>query len=349
MGFTARASLIFHVVAITINFLLVAFRGYATLARRQYGHRSPAALASDALILFSFLFLVLMASWPLYRVILQVNNQANPPVTDYFPPIALTKAQIPIGLKSIIAEMMAYVVTTWMSRAAILAMLWEVKGHLSKLARHTLYFTTFYTTATFTAVILFGFFKCVPFSRNWSTTSTFCTPVDTVTIWTVLALTMIMDILIFGIPMLLVGSLKLPTSRLLALALTITLFVIGSVVSIVRSVITSHFAGIEHHHVVDSFSIEEMAKTEVTSMIQCTVALATACLPQMRVFFQGSDRPKEEILGLLPSTVGSLVITKTVEVKVSLNDMDQDSMRRLKGRDGNSSRAADWTHGWNNI
>lgn len=78
-------------------------------------------------------------------------------------------------------------------------------------------------------------------------------------------------------------------------------------------------------------------------MVQLGFAFFTACIPQIRMFFgSGEDKKKrDEILGLLPREVGELVIVKTLEVRVMVEEVEIRGYRGLESA-GSGTSFEEW-------
>lgn len=157
--------------------------------------------------------------------------------------------------------------------------------------------------------------------------------------------------------MFLVRGIKLPSSRVFALGFAFILLGASTAATLIRTIVSSQLdppqrGGQHGPHGPDgpvkhmmAYSIDPMAKIELCSGLQVVINIIIACAPQLRVFFGGDANDKRrEIFGLLPKSVGNLVIMKTVEVKVSM--VDRESMRGLKSHGSNAKLKSNRSEVW---
>ncbi|RPA71525.1 hypothetical protein BJ508DRAFT_90067 [Ascobolus immersus RN42] len=313
-----------------------------------YRARSRAGLASDALLLLAWLFETAGACLIGYKSVLQIMNEKNGAVV-LDERLMLRADQVETALKMGTSVLYTYMNALWIAKAALIAMIFEIRPYLPLRLRLLLYTATGFTACAWTIIHLIGVLTCVPFSRQWTLSADFCTPLKVSTMATVAVLSIINDTLIFAIPLCLLSTLPLPpsSSKPLSYALTIFLLVTSAALNITRAAVASHYTlqlpdaaafFANFNDLLTAFSIDSLGKIEIASSIQLIFIFVTCCIPQIRLRYFVGDNPSDrevwssfgdregeagdrrskggEILGLLPKAVGELVILRTVEVRV---------------------------------
>lgn len=237
MEITASSTIIFNAVFLATGTLFIAIRLFTVKRTRSRSihnsnkGRSFAAIASDILLIGAWVFLALGATcgfWKAARQLQRMRDRDDDRVLDG---MGLRKGDLGFGMKMIVAETMSFILSLWLVKGAMVAMLvfkidsnssnfsdsrnriYDIRQYLSRGLQRLLYFTTFFTISAIVSILLSSFLTCRPFTRNWwvflsrfpsvdtsngcirKVGNEFCSAVNSSTLIALAAITIVNDIL----------------------------------------------------------------------------------------------------------------------------------------------------------
>ena len=201
-----------------------------------------------------------------------------------------------VGMKFMFADQMFWALLMWSVKAALMALYYDIATHVTPRVKQIMHITCVVLLLTLLAVIAVFLGWCRPLDRNWTLGDNMCSPQTYVfPVAFTSALHMITDIMVLGIPLLILRTLHLQRAQAIAVYFILGIGFLAFSVSLVSLVLQIEVVGINHDS--PSYLSEMEIKTErvyLAAIAECSIAIVGACLPSLRVilrvFFKYRDR-----------------------------------------------------------